>query len=158
MPAFKFDEAMVDEQLRMVLESYASYVRCDPHPLGENDAARIKVEATQGGKPHKNLSTDGRTYIMGMNLLPEGFEKNLLGMTEGDSQVLQPSISPAPEEGADPIECTVTVLGVPVRRRSPSSTDEWVEQNIPMARTMRKSLRQPPFVSALLAQQQAQYQ
>ena len=114
VPAFKFDEAMVDEQLRMVLESYASYVRCDPHPLGENDAARIKVEATQGGKPHKNLSTDGRTYIMGMNLLPEGFEKNLLGMTEGDSKSFSFDI-PGAEEGADPIECTVTSLGVPVQ-------------------------------------------
>ena len=43
VPALRFDEAMVNEQLRQVLESYATYVRCDSHPLGENDAARIKV-------------------------------------------------------------------------------------------------------------------
>ena len=153
VPAFKFDEAMVDEQLRMVLESYASYVRCDPHPLGENDAARIKVEATQGGKPHKNLSTDGRTYIMGMNLLPEGFEKNLLGMTEGDSKSFSFDI-PDAEEGTDPIECTVTVLECQCKK-IPELTDEWVEQNIPMlnnAEALRASIRE-----ALLAQQQAQY-
>lgn len=153
VPALRFDEAMVDEQLRQVLESYATYVRCDSHPLGENDAARIKVEATQGGKANKNLSTDGRTYIMGMNLLPEGFEKNLLGMAEGDTKFFSFDI-PGAEEGTDPIDCTVTVLECQCKK-VPELTDEWVKQNIPMlpdAAALRASIRE-----ALLAQQQAQY-
>ena len=153
VPALRFDEAMVDEQLRQVLESYATYVRCDSHPLGENDAARIKVEATQGGKANKNLSTDGRTYIMGMNLLPEGFEKNLLGMAEGDTKSFSFDI-PGAEKGTDPIDCTVTVLECQCKK-VPELTDEWVKQNIPMlpdAAALRASIRE-----ALLAQQQAQY-
>ena len=151
VPALRFDEAMVDEQLRQVLESYATYVRCDSHPLGENDAARIKVEATQGGKANKNLSTDGRTYIMGMNLLPEGFEKNLLGMAEGDTKSFSFDI-PGAEKGTDPIDCTVLECQC---KKVPELTDEWVKQNIPMlpdAAALRASIRE-----ALLAQQQAQY-
>lgn len=153
VPAFKFDEAQVDQQVRQVLESYATYVRCDPHPLGENDAARIKVEAVQGGQPHKNLSTEGRTYIMGMNLLPEGFEKNLIGMTEGDTKTFSFDV-PGAEEGAEPIECTVTVLECQCKE-VPELTDEWVTKNIPMVRdaaALRGSIRE-----SLLAEQQAQY-
>ena len=153
VPPFQFDEAMVDQQVHQVLESYATYVRCDPHPLGENDAARIKVEATQGGQPNKNLSTDGRTYIMGMNLLPEGFEKNLIGMTEGDTKSFSFDV-PGAEEGADPIECTVTVLECQCKE-VPELTDEWVSKNIPLVRdaaALRGSIRE-----SLLAEQQAQY-
>ncbi len=153
VPPFTFDESAVDQQVHQVLESYATYEACDPHPLGENDAARIKVEATQGGQPHKNLSTEGRTYIMGMNLLPEGFEKNLLGMNVGDSKSFSFDV-PGAEEGEDPIDCTVTVLECQCKK-VPELTNEWVEKNIPMVRdaaALRGSIRE-----SLLAEQQAQY-
>lgn len=153
VPPFTFDEAVVDQQVHQVLESYATYEACEAHPLGENDAARIKVEATQGGQPHKNLSTEGRTYIMGMNLLPEGFEKNLLGMNVGDSKSFSFDV-PGAEEGEAPIDCTVTVLECQCKK-VPELTDEFVAKNIPMVRdaaALRGSIRE-----SLLAEQQAQY-
>ncbi len=82
-------------------------VRCQPaHASG---AAKIALEVSQGGKRLDNLSTDGRTYILGMGLMPDGFEKNLIGMTEGDTKEFTFDMPGAPE-GEAPLDCKVTVL------------------------------------------------
>ena len=133
VPAFTFDESQVDQELANLAESFATYEKCDAHPIGEGDAALLAIEASQGGKRLDNLCTDGRTYIMGMQLMPEEFESQLVGMTEGDVKDIEFTVPDMPEDAKDPFKCTVTVKELQ-HKVVPEVNDEFVAKNMPMLR------------------------
>ncbi|WP_449316921.1 trigger factor [Rubneribacter sp.] len=134
VPPFQIPEGEVDAQLAQMAESYAQYVADEPHPVGPSDGVLISLEAFQDGKRLDNLSTDARTYVMGMNLMPEGFEKNLLGMEVGQTKSFSFDMPGAPE-GQDPdvFDCTVTVKELQ-KKVVPQIDDEWVAKFMPLYR------------------------
>ncbi len=133
VPPFTFDERAVDAELKGLAESFATFEKDEPHPIGEHDAALITLEASQAGKRLDNLCTDGRTYIMGMQLMPEEFERNLIGMTEGDVKEFEFTVPDMPEDAKEPFKCTVTVKELQ-RKVIPEVDDEFVAKNVPMVR------------------------
>lgn len=143
VPPSDVPESEIDKQMNNLAESYATFVAADPHPVGEADCALIAMDAVQDGKPLPALHTDGRTYAMGMNLMPEEFERNLLGMQPGDTKTFSVAM---PGEGGAPggaIEFTVTVKEVQ-DRLVPVIDDAWVKENFPMlpgVEGVRESLR-----------------
>ncbi len=130
---FSFDERAVDAELNNLAESFATFERDEPHPIGDHDAALIAIEASQAGKRLDNLCTDGRTYIMGMQLMPEEFERNLVGMTEGDVKEFEFTVPNMPEDDKDPFKCTVTVKELQ-HKVIPEVDDKFVAKNMPMMR------------------------
>lgn len=151
---FSFDESLVDRQISQIAENYASFEPADPHPVGENDCLVISLDARRGGEPVGNLSTEGRTYVMGMQLMPPDFEEQLLGMNVGESKSFSFAMPGAPE-GEPKVDCTVSVKEMQKRVVSPVD-DEWVAKNLPMyrdAQALRANVRE-----TLEAQQRAQYE
>ncbi len=136
VPAFTFDESQVDQELANLAESFATFEKCEAHPIGAGDAALLAIEATQAGKRIDNLCTDGRTYIMGMQLMPEEFEKQLVGMTEGDTKDIEFMLPDMPEDVKDPFVCTVTVKELQ-KKVVPEINDEFIAKNMPMLRDSR---------------------
>ncbi len=130
---FSFDERAVDAELNNLAESFATFERDEPHPIGDHDAALIAIEASQAGKRLDNLCTDGRTYIMGMQLMPEEFERNLVGMTEGDVKEFEFTVPNMPEDDKDPFKCTVTVKELQ-HKVIPEVDDKFIAKNMPMMR------------------------
>ena len=59
------------------LESYRHRTSsCDPQPLGATGAAQHRPRGhRRAASARENLSTDGRTYILGMDLLPDGLRE-----------------------------------------------------------------------------------
>ena len=51
--------------------------------MEKGDGFLLALEAFQNGEKMDNLSTEGRTYLTGMGLMPEDFEKHLIGMNVG---------------------------------------------------------------------------
>lgn len=132
VPSVEFDQSQVDQQLAQFVAGFSEYVDAEPHPIGKDDCAEIAISASQDGKELANLSTDGRTYVMGMQLMPPEFERELVGMTAGDTKTFTFPMPGAAEDDA-PIECTVTVNKLQ-KRIVPELTDEWVAKNMPIYR------------------------
>ncbi|WP_165248270.1 trigger factor [Adlercreutzia sp. ZJ141] len=143
VPPSDIPESEIDKQLVNLAESYATFVSADPHPIEETDCALIAMDAEQDGKPLPALHTEGRTYAMGMNLMPEEFERNLLGMQPGETKTFTVAMPGEGGKPGDAIEFTVTVKEVQ-DRKIPVIDDAWVKENFPMlpgVEGVRESLR-----------------
>ena len=121
------DEKDVDEELERLAKNNVRFEHDEPHPIGEGDSFKLGIVATQNGKQLKGLTTPGRTYQMGLNLMPEEFERQLVGMNVGEVKNIRFTL-PGDTEG--PIDARVTVLEM---RKCiiPTIDDEWVAQNRP---------------------------
>lgn len=133
VPPFSIDEGQVDIQLQQIVDNYATYEKCADEPLAPGRAAKISLEAMLAGERMSNLSTDGRTYIMGQGLMPDEFEKQIEGMKPGDEKTFSFEVPGAPAGDESTIECTVKVLESQ-KKSEPEINDEWVAQNMPMYR------------------------
>ncbi len=130
LPVAAVPEGAVDEQLAQMADNYASFVPDEPHPVGKDDAAKISLKAVQNGEELKGLSTDGRTYVMGMGMMPPSFDEELLGMNVGDEKTFDLVLPGAPEDEA-PIQCTVGVLELQ-KKEVPELNDQFVANFFPM--------------------------
>ena len=133
VPSLEVPESEVDAQIAQMAESYAEFVADEPHPVGAGDSMMLALEAFQGGKRIDNLSTDGRTYLMGMGLMPEAFESNLMGMEVGETKSFSFELPTGAGEQVETMDCTVTIKEIQ-KKIVPEIDDAWVEKNMPMYR------------------------
>ena len=140
VPPFEIEQAEVEEQIAQIAESYAEFVSDEPHPVAKGDGFLLALEAFQNGEKMDNLSTEGRTYLTGMGLMPEDFEKHLIGMNVGETKSFSFDL---PGMNADD-------KGVP------AIDDEWVAKNLPMYRDAA-ALR-GGITDRLTADRRAQYE
>ena len=136
VPPFEIDESIIDDQIAQMAEQYAEYVPDKPRALKSGDAAKIAVECFEDGKKLENISTDGRTYLTGEGLMPDSFEKNILGMKPGDSKTFTfelPSMSKDGKETTSTAKCTVELIEIQ-KKVLPDINDDWVAKNMPLVR------------------------
>ena len=131
---FKKDDAAVEKQLREMAENYAIYETADPKPVEKGSHVLLKIKAFENGEPLTGLSTDGRTYSVGLGYMPEGFDENIIGMNVGDEKEFTfegPSFDDEGNPTTETVRCIVTVLETQ-KRVIPEITDEWVKTYMPM--------------------------
>lgn len=141
LPQYTEPQSLVNQQLRQIQESYAEYVPDDPRKVEQGDAMLLALEAVCDGKRIDGLSTEGRTYQMGMGLMPQVFEDALLGMNVGETKTFS---IPADEQGNGEIECTVTVKEMQ-RRVIREIDDSFVASylpHFPSAEALHNSIRE----------------
>ena len=156
IPPLVIEDEMIDEEVHNIAVNFTRYEEAEPHTIGEDDCFKMALEASQNGEPLDKLSTKGRTYVMGMQLMPQDFEKELVGMNVGDSKDVSFKM-PGTEndEHPDIIDCKVTILGME-KRVIPEVTDEWIAKELPGykdVKTMRSMIEQQ-----LLSQASDQYE
>ena len=134
--AFSLDPSEIEDEIARMAEQFAEFVTDDPHPVQSGDHCMLAIEATQDGEPMQGLTTEGRTYTAGAGLMPEGFDKQVIGMNVGETKKFSFE-GPSFDEGGNPtsetIECVVTVKEIQ-KRIIPAITDEWVSKNMPLYR------------------------
>lgn len=156
VPPFELDPKEVDEQLAQLADNYADFVADDPHPVREGDIMLLALEASRNGERMEGLSTEGRTYLMGMGLMPEEFERQLVGMEVGETKSISFAAPGAPDDGeGERIDCTVTVKEMQ-KKVLPAIDDEWVAKNLPLYRDAA-ALR-GGITDRLTAERRAQYE
>jgi len=131
---FQEDTETVEREIAKLAETYTTYVACDPHPIHKGDSALISIKATKNGEEIKGLSTDGRTYTMGLGYMPEGFDEGIDGMEPGETRTFTfqgPDIDENGETIYEDYECTVSVIEMQ-KETAPVINDEWVATNMPM--------------------------
>ncbi len=129
VPPFKLNDAEVDAQIEQLADSYATFEADEPHPVRAGDSFLLALEAFQNGERMENLSTEGRTYVTGMGLMPPSFEEQLIGMGVGEPKTFSFQMPGADDD----IECTVTVKEMQ-KKVVPAIDDAWVAKNVPMYR------------------------
>ena len=131
---FVFDESVIDRQLEDIAKNSLVYEVIDPRPLQEGDACSLAMKCTDEGEEIKALTTEDRTYVLGMGYMPEGFDEALLGMDPGQTKEFTFDAPLGMEDGKPvmkPIQCTVTVNNVQ-KEVVPVIDDAWVKANMPM--------------------------
>ncbi len=134
VPPFALDDAEVDAQIAQLADNYATFEADEPRPVQAGDSFLLALEASQNGEKIENLSTEGRTYVTNMNLMPPSFEAQLIGMSVGEPKTFSfemPSGGPGAE--ADVIDCTATVKEMQ-KKVVPAIDDAWIAENMPMYR------------------------
>lgn len=124
-------DAQVDTQIKQLAENFARYETVEPHPVGKDDTFILALEASQDGKKLDNLSTDGRSYTMGMGFMPPEFEEHLMGLAVGKPASFTFEMPGAEEGKTEAIDCTVEVKEIQ-KKVVPEIDDEWVAKNTPM--------------------------
>ena len=136
VPPFTINEAVVDQQMAEIAKSNMTYVTDEARPLGEHDHCVIAVTCSQDGQELKNITTEGRPYVTGENLMPADFDKNIVGMNPGETREFS---FMAPEFiGEDPsiqkeTQATVTLKEIQ-KAQLPVIDDEWVVTHMFMCR------------------------
>ncbi len=128
VPPFVVPEEEIEAQLLKIADSYAEFVADDPHPVQVGDSLLLELEASHKGEKLEALSSTGRTYMTGMNLMPEEFETQIIGMDVGETKSFSFTL-PGDEDG--PIDCVATVKEIQ-KKVIPEFTDEWVQKHLPM--------------------------
>lgn len=157
VPPLDVAEAEVAEQLAQIVESYAEFVADEPRPVSKGDSFLLALEASQNGERMDNLSTEGRTYLTGMGLMPEVFEENLMGMEVGQPKTFTFEIPGMGDETGkgDAVECTATIKEMQ-KKIIPTLDDAWVEEHLPMYHDVA-ALR-GGITDNMMAERSAQYE
>ena len=131
---YKSDDEAIDQRISEMARQFTQFVATDPHPLEANDSCLLKMETTKGGEPVPGLTTDRRSYSMGLDLMPAGFDENLVGMEPGDVRTFTfegPGLDDDMNEVMEEYETTITLLEVQ-KEIVPVIDDDWVKGNLPM--------------------------
>lgn len=138
VPAYKFDELLVDNQIAQMAETYTMYVTADPKPVEKGDCILIAMKCTENGEELKGLNTDGRTYMVGQGYMPEGFDEGILGMEPGETRTFTfegPGVDDDLNEYTQVVEATVTVKEIQ-KPAKPTIDDEWIAKNMPFYKSL----------------------
>jgi trigger factor len=133
LPDTQVKESEIDLQLVEIADSYAEYITDEPRPVVLGDSIMMSMEAFDQGEPIPELTIDKRTYLTDANMMPSGFDENLVGMEVGDTksfQITGPVLGDNGEEIEKVVDCTVTVLEIQ-KKVIPAISDAWVKENIP---------------------------
>lgn len=138
VPPFQMNEGIVDKQIQEMAERYTAYVD-DPdvsadRVVEKGDHIKLAMEAREGDKELKGLSTKGRTYTAGQGYMPDGFEEQILGMKVGETKEFTfegPDFDENMNERTQTVDAKVTILAFE-KEQTPEINDEWIKANMPM--------------------------
>lgn len=140
LPSEEVTELEVEEQIGAIRHRFEETVdAADDAIIEEGGFADLTMEGyDDDGQAISILSATGRLYGLGMGLLPEEFDKELIGMKKGDKKefsIAMPEVAPVMlvplVEKTKNIKFVVSVDGVKATYL-PELTDEWVKENIGM--------------------------
>lgn len=134
VPPFHFDESLVDAQLNQMVQGFPQFEAAEPKPLEMGDNCLIALKCFENGEELKNLTTESRSYKLGVGYMPPTFDEGLIGLQPGDEKEFTfkaPSVDGEGKPTETEVQAQVKVLEIqkPV---VPEPTDEWVAMNFPM--------------------------
>ena len=138
VPPFQMDDSAVEQQIQEMSNRYTAYVDDEDSPadrtVQKGDHIKIALEAKEGDKELKGLSTSSRTYTAGEGYMPDGFESAVLGMKKGETKEFSfegPDFDEDMNERTQVVDAKVTILGFQ-KEEAPVIDDEWIKKNMPM--------------------------
>ena len=131
---FTPDDEEVDRQIGLIAKEYMAFVPVDPKPIHAGDSCKMKMTTTKNGETVPGLTFDERSYTLGEDLMPVGFDEGIDGMEVGDTRTFTfegPGLDENYNEIMETYETTITILENQ-KEIVPVVDDEWVKKNMPM--------------------------
>lgn len=131
---FQPDEEEIDRQIGLMAKEYMTFVETDPEPIHAGDSCKLKLETTKDGERVPGLSFEGRSYTLGQDLMPKGFDEGIDGMEVGETRTFTfegPGLDEDYNEIMETYECTATLLEHQ-KEVVPVINDEWIKSNMPL--------------------------
>ena len=131
---YETDEEEIDKRIGDIARQFTQFVETDAHPLEATDNCLIKMSTTKDGETVPGLTTESRSYTLGQDLMPVGFDDHLIGMEVGETRTFTfegPGLDDDFNEIMEAYETTITLLEVQ-KEVVPVIDDEWVANNLPM--------------------------
>ena len=133
IPKVSVEDFEIDQQLAEIVESYAEYIADKPRALELGDSVLMTMESFDAGRPIPELTIEKRTYISGTQMMPSGFDENIIGMEPGQTkkfQITGPIIDEAGKQAEKTVDCEVSILEIQ-KKIIPSLNDAWVKETVP---------------------------
>lgn len=132
---FQPDEDEIDRQISLMAKEYMSFAaEEEAHPIHKGDSCKIKLVTKKDGEEVKGLTFDARSYTLGQDLMPAGFDEGIDGMVVGETRTFTfegPGLDEDFNEIMETYEVTATLLENQ-KEVVPVITDEWIKTNAPM--------------------------
>jgi len=139
LPTVEVTAAEVEDQIHHLAQSNVSLVKDEDRPVADGDDILIAIASKDAsGETIRGLTADSRQYTVGEGFMPEEFDKNIIGLSPGETKtfdVSEPTIGVNPAQAKDKVTITVTVKEIQ-KKVIPAITDAWVEKNIPGIKTV----------------------
>lgn len=155
---FTPDTSGVDARIEEVLKQGVAYVSDPEHDtVEEGMSCLLALRCTENGTVIPGLTSEAKPYTTGAKYMPDGFDREIIGMRVGQTKSFTfsgPSVDAQGREVEQVIDCTATVKEVQVRAH-PELTDEWVRRSGSGCKTVaeyRKSVEEK-----VIAEQRASY-
>ncbi len=135
LPAGSVSERLVDDEIARTLRAHARHERVAPRTIRDDDIVHLAIESTRDGDPYPRLTTPGHDLELGCHAMPDAFERQLLGLSVGETATISfdlPGMGEATSDGSrSPLHLDSTVTVLELRRRVvPALTDAWMRENI----------------------------
>lgn len=131
---FTPDDEEVDRQIGLIAKEYMAFVPVEPKPIHAGDSCKMKMVTTKNGEKVPGLTFEERSYTLGQDLMPVGFDEGIDGMEVGDTRTFTfegPGLDENYNEIMETYETTITILENQ-KEIVPVVDDEWVKKNMPM--------------------------
>ncbi len=142
---FTPDDEEVDRQIGLMAKEYMAFIPDEAKPIHKGDSCKMKMTTTKNGEPIPGLTFEERSYTLGQDLMPVGFDEGIDGMEVGDTRTFTfegPGLDENYNEIMETYETTITILENQ-KEIVPVVDDEWVKKNMPMYKDvadMRKKI------------------
>lgn len=128
---YEYDlKAAVEENLKSFALQYPRYVAAAPRDVRPEDTCLIAMKTRIDDKIVPSMTFDQQRYTLGCGLLPEEFDRNLVGMQPGETREFSFPVASDEGQGAQ-ADTTVAVLEVQDVVYD-EMDDAWVQEHVPV--------------------------
>ncbi len=131
---FTPDEEEVDRQIGLMAKEYMAFIPAEEKPIHAGDSCKMKMVTKKDGQEIPGLTFEERSYTLGQDLMPKGFDEGIDGMQVGETRTFTfqgPGLDENFNEIMETYETTITILENQ-KEIVPVVDDEWVKKNMPM--------------------------
>ncbi len=138
LPSEGASDEEVDDQIEMFREHYFDFKDCAATAkIAKDGFADLKIVATDPeGNDITSLSTESRMYGLGVDLFPEAFDEQLIGLKKGQTASFDLDISNTSSMMTSPLASKFSTVHFEIevlrvkKKILPELTDEWVKETL----------------------------
>lgn len=124
----------VAAQLEQIAENFSTFESADAAPIDQGMTVFLAVRCLSDGEEVPGVTTPGRSYQVGVGMMPPSFDEGILGMNVGEERsftFLAPDIDAEGNPSEKEYRAEVTYLETQKRVKA-EITDEFVTYTFPM--------------------------
>ena len=132
LPSEEPTDAEIQSKIDTMLGYYVEYIEISDRASQNGDVLTLDMQVTHDGETVQSMSGEGLPYELGIDAMPEDFEKHFIGIlpcTELSIDFKLPYFDGADDGQDQDLHAEATLRKISVREL-PALTDEWVKEKL----------------------------